>query len=83
MPADVLGDESRSDILQDLRLDKVEEKVAKIEEVSVKLGENIIELKTSVEVTNNLLGDFKDLMVKLAGSIMAVVAAAAGVGTVI
>lgn len=79
MPADTLADESRSDIVQDLRLDQVEEKVAKIEEVSIKLGENIVELKTSVEVTNNLLGEFKDLAFKLAGSIMAVVAAAAGV----
>lgn len=73
-----LAPESRSDVVQDVRLDTIEKDVETLKEVAHAMGQNMAALTSSVEATNNLLKEFKDLMVKLAGGIIAVVTAVVG-----
>ena len=46
------------------------------------MGENLSALTASVETTNSLLKEFKDLMVKLAGGIVTILGGVFGVTAV-
>ena len=82
MPADTLAEESRSDIIQDVRLENVEKEVEALKAVAHQMGENLSALTASVETTNSLLKEFKDLMVKLAGGIVTILGGVFGVTAV-
>ena len=82
MPADTLAEESRSDIIQDVRLEILEKEVEALKAVAHQMGENLSALTASVETTNSLLKEFKDLMVKLAGGIVTILGGVFGVTAV-
>ena len=77
-----MGEDSRHNVTQDLRLDQHEIKIDKLEAITDELVRSTTALSTSVDQTNKLLTEGFNLMKKLAVAIIGVIGSVVGVTSI-